>query len=217
MISTLPNCYFGQSLDGTPVPAGFHGQSGWFAVPRGWSVITDSGGQIWASPNADFTRPKFACKLNESWELVYQDLMDTLIGQPTTRPPVVVQQDSFRLASRQLQLWNADARAWQYLSLAGDPPQYALDTVGGSDYRVNGNYFELLNYETRAWWALMVVGAPVPQIQLVNDSNIVMAVQPTYRYHPDGFQLQNSDTGLWHILNALGSPAQLVLADFGES
>lgn len=178
--------------------------------------MTDSGGQIWASPNADFTSPKFACKLNESWELVHQNMMDTLIGSPTNRPAVVVQELTYRLASRQLQFWNPDTGVWQYLSLAGDPPQFALDDVGGSDYRLNGRYFELLNYQTRAWWALTVAGV-VPQIQLVNDSDILPSIQPTYRYQPYGFQLQNSDTGLWHTLNSLGMPAQLVLSDFGES
>ena len=63
-------------------PYAFNGMPGWFAVPggRNWYCVTDSGGQIWVSPNA-LTKsasgvvsgsPKYAAELNHDGTLVFQ-------------------------------------------------------------------------------------------------------------------------------------------------
>lgn len=68
-------CIFGESNDTKIVPASYWGQAGWFQVPPGWSVMTDSNNQIWASPNTNFSPPKYACKMNNDYTLVFQDLL----------------------------------------------------------------------------------------------------------------------------------------------
>ena len=75
MIDTEP--LFGQSNDVGIRNASFRGQPGWFQVPLGWNVMTDGDGQVWASPNADFSAPKYACKTNTDFTLVFQDLLRT--------------------------------------------------------------------------------------------------------------------------------------------
>ena len=74
---------FGQDLTDTePKPDNFFGASGWWQVPTQWSIKTDLVGQIWASPNADFSTPVYACKINgASGELVFYDqYRNTQIG-----------------------------------------------------------------------------------------------------------------------------------------
>lgn len=64
---------FAQSDDQTVVRHGFYGQSGWYAVPNGYyHRITN--GQIFASPNSDFSNPVFSCKYDADGTLVFQDL-----------------------------------------------------------------------------------------------------------------------------------------------
>lgn len=71
---------FGSYYD-SPTPSSFNGTTGYWRVPAGRSyyLATDSGGQIWASPNP-LTKnpdgsvsgdPKYACDYNNAWELVF--------------------------------------------------------------------------------------------------------------------------------------------------
>lgn len=69
------------SNDTTVRPASLNGRSGYFAVPLGWPVRYE-GSQLFASPNADFSSPKYACWTNEVGVMVFMDLMRTrLLGQ----------------------------------------------------------------------------------------------------------------------------------------
>lgn len=72
---------FGTYEDGSK-PYALNGMPGWYSVPAGrsWYTETDSGMQIWVSPNpltknADGTvsgSPKYAAELNLDGTLVYQ-------------------------------------------------------------------------------------------------------------------------------------------------
>jgi len=53
----------------------FYGQPGWWRVPDGFYSFTDGGGQIWASPNPDYSNPVYACKINVDGTMVFQDAM----------------------------------------------------------------------------------------------------------------------------------------------
>lgn len=70
-----PGTIFG-SGSGTDSPQhSFQGQPDWYAVPTSWFVTTDGAQNIWASPNADFSAPKYNAKINLDGFLVYQDLL----------------------------------------------------------------------------------------------------------------------------------------------
>lgn len=47
----------------------------WYQVPTGWYVMTDGQQNIWASPNADFSSPKYNAKIGQDGYLVFQDLL----------------------------------------------------------------------------------------------------------------------------------------------
>ena len=71
--------------DDQPKPYSFNGISGFWAVPAGrsWYTMTDSGGQMWVSPN-ELTRnsdgtvsgsPKYAADLKMNGTLVFMDAL----------------------------------------------------------------------------------------------------------------------------------------------
>lgn len=76
----MANTFWNQRTDTEPLPASFWGQSNYWQVPGAWYVMTDANGQVWASPNADFSVPKYSCNTNSDGTLVFQDRMQTLIN-----------------------------------------------------------------------------------------------------------------------------------------
>ena len=69
---------FGRCNNMVPVPTSYYGQSGWFLLPTGYYTKPnpDCPCEVIASPNADFSRPIYYCKLKENGQdLVYQDIL----------------------------------------------------------------------------------------------------------------------------------------------
>jgi hypothetical protein len=75
---------------GTPQPANFYGMAGWWTVPTSWYTRVENG-QIFVSPNSDFSRPQYAVKINVDGCWVFQDMMARTLaieGARMTFPPV---------------------------------------------------------------------------------------------------------------------------------
>jgi hypothetical protein len=61
--------------DVTPQRYSYYGQNGWWTVPQGWTMWTDTNFQIWASPNADHSMPNYAVKINADGKAIFFDMM----------------------------------------------------------------------------------------------------------------------------------------------
>lgn len=59
---------------GLSQPSNFFGMAGWWTVPQSWYSRTDANGQIFVSPNSNFTTPVYAVKINQNGEWVYFDM-----------------------------------------------------------------------------------------------------------------------------------------------
>lgn len=71
---------FEDFTNGVPQPSSFFGQAGWWSVPNSWYVMTDPNGVIYTSPNADFSAPKYAVKMNEAYCYVFFNMMRNLLS-----------------------------------------------------------------------------------------------------------------------------------------
>lgn len=66
---------FSDTTGGTPQPANFMGQTGWWTVPTSWHSWTDENGQIFVSPDDVLRDPKFAVKINLDGCWVFYSVM----------------------------------------------------------------------------------------------------------------------------------------------
>ncbi len=71
---------FGQSNSTTVQPYSYYGQQGWFALPLGWGVTTDSEGIMWTSNPENGNR--YSCRTNVDGTIVFLDLYRFLQSQP---------------------------------------------------------------------------------------------------------------------------------------
>lgn len=63
---------------GVSMPTNFFGQAGWWTVPTSWACRTNPDGTIQVSPNADFSKPVYAVKINQVGEMCFFDMMRNL-------------------------------------------------------------------------------------------------------------------------------------------
>ncbi len=76
----LPNYpIFGVSNYKGILPTSWNGQSNFFAVPPGFTIWSDAGNQMWASPNADRSDPVYACMYDLTGALMFQSAIHSAI------------------------------------------------------------------------------------------------------------------------------------------
>lgn len=63
--------------NGVPLQSNFYGMPGWWNPPTNW-FSKSVNGQIFVSPNSDFSNPTHACKINLDGYYVFQDMMHLL-------------------------------------------------------------------------------------------------------------------------------------------
>lgn len=77
--------------NGSPQPANYFGQMGWWTVPTSWFSRWQDGVQ-YVSPNSDFSRPVYVAKMNSDYTLVFQSVMANLLQQTTGDGSIAVSQ-----------------------------------------------------------------------------------------------------------------------------